>query len=97
MSRKIHISQKTALPAENIRKAVDGVFADLAATYTLKGGWQEKSIFAISGHGLSGTLSIGESSVDVEITVCGVLSAFAPTIETNVRQKLRTHLSINSS
>lgn len=96
MSRKISINQKTTLPLENIQKTVDGVFADLTATYSLKGEWQGEKTFVISGQGLTGELAIGDNSINVNITICGVLSAFTPTIESHVKQKLRTHLSIHS-
>lgn len=93
MAKTIEISQKTTLSPDQARQAIDNVVADLAGKYTLSAGWQDKTTFLITGQGIVGSLKICDGSVDVRITISGVLCHFAQLIKDQVQQKLNTYIS----
>lgn len=93
MAKTIEISQKTTLSPDQARHAVSDIATELTGKYTLSGGWQGTENYVISGQGIIGRLTICDGSVDVKITVSGVLCPFAQIIEDNVQQKLSTHLA----
>lgn len=93
MAKTIEISQKTTLSPDQVRQAVTDVVTELMDKYTLSGGWQGARTYVISGQGIFGDLKIRDGSVDVKITVSGVLCPFVQMIEDSVKKKLATHLA----
>jgi putative polyhydroxyalkanoate system protein len=93
MASTIKISQPTTLPNDQIRSAVDQVFAELSQKYTLTGKWKNDKDFIISGEGIIGRLEIFEESVEVMVTLGGILGAFSKMIESQIQENLRNHLA----
>lgn len=93
MASIIEISQPTALSHNQVRTAVDNVFKDLSSKYTLTGEWRSDRLFIINGQWITVRLEILESSVEVTISLSGMLSSFSKMIESQVRENLRIHLA----
>jgi len=93
MASTIKISQPTTLPNDQIRSAVDQVFNELIQKYTLTGYWKNEKLFVINGEGIIGRLEIFEKSVEVTVTLGGILGAFSKMIESQIRENLRNNLA----
>ena len=83
----IEIIHHHSLGREGAFEAIKGLESSVSSNHGLKILWED-SLITIKGRGVSGSIDILDERIEVYIKVSFILRAFAPKIESAIRQEL---------
>jgi putative polyhydroxyalkanoate system protein len=83
----IDITQHHFMPLDNARAAAQKVADQMVAEFDMTAEWQG-DVLSFKRSGVSGTLAVRESEAQLEITLGGMLKAFAPQIREKVTRNM---------
>ena len=92
MAKTVTISHSTSKDIVTTKRSLDEVFEDLKSRYNIEGSWESDKLFVLSGPGLEGSVSIMDSTVQIDLSLGLLLGSFSEIIEHNIKKELEEKL-----